>query len=612
MTTEKRFECVYDGCDRSYTSMGNLKTHLKVHEGKFSHQCDFDGCERAFVSSYSLKVHRRVHTGEKPYSCEEDGCDKSFNTLYRLHAHKRLHSGETFDCEYDKCTKQFTTRSDLKKHIRRHTGEKPYQCTADGCSKAYAASHHLKNHLEKHKTYACNEQGCSNESFPSLAQLRSHLTTKHNLPVLIPKGMVPLKMKSQELDTLSLLAEASLTHSALREKSPTSEQTRPTSSCAMITSTTSQPGKSNSVTDTPSSSEEVLLDQQRSNTTVISTDGITSSVLSALQSLSRAGEAASNSLPPLTFVPETSTGYQDDRKEPALSPLRELSQVAEMVLNPAILNLQQEKVAISNTSPTSYRTLSAHSSSADGVPAAADGDEVVTLVNEILSSSNNVPPMTSTSVLNYGEGVRPQVNVLASNYPVPPNSGSIPSSGNATVGFSGGDSDDLLSLFETTPPPQPSSAVPYDSTRLMNSIGTQLSFDEAAVINEYPMDTLPSTDGAQQEQTTPYHFILNGLPIDTTQLDMHVPYEQYPLATSNIGDTSVAYITAQSGGTTKRDQMCQTDAIPRTSKTDTCCKVNVNDSSTSSTKETVVALDAKACADCCKCCSCTDVCSCNH
>lgn len=123
-TTPKRYECVYDGCDRTYTTKGNLKMHFKSHEGKFNHQCDFDGCDKAFLSSYTLKVHRRVHTGEKPYSCVEEGCDKSFNTLYRLKAHERIHTGETFDCEYDRCNKQFTTRSDLKKHKRKHAGKR--------------------------------------------------------------------------------------------------------------------------------------------------------------------------------------------------------------------------------------------------------------------------------------------------------------------------------------------------------------------------------------------------------------------------------------------------------------------------------------------------------
>ena len=177
----RRYECMYDGCDRTYTSMGNLKTHLKVHQGKFDYKCDFDGCAKAFLSSYGLKVHRRVHTGEKPYSCEAEGCDRSFNTLYRLTAHKRIHTGNTFDCQVDNCSKQFTTKSDLKKHARKHTGERPYQCQVDWCGKAFTASHHLRTHSMSHQSYSCEEKGCV-MNFLTQDQLQIHLVEEHNKP----------------------------------------------------------------------------------------------------------------------------------------------------------------------------------------------------------------------------------------------------------------------------------------------------------------------------------------------------------------------------------------------------------------------------------------------
>lgn len=162
--------------------MGNLKTHMKVHEGRFNFKCDIETCEKAFLSSYSLKIHRRVHTGEKPYPCEESGCNRSFNTRYRLTAHKRLHSGDTFDCDYDNCAKQFTTRSDLKKHTRKHTGERPYQCVVDGCGKTFIAPHHLRTHTQsRHNSSSldCNEEGCV-EKFTTKDQLVTHLFFTHN------------------------------------------------------------------------------------------------------------------------------------------------------------------------------------------------------------------------------------------------------------------------------------------------------------------------------------------------------------------------------------------------------------------------------------------------
>ena len=59
----KTFSCTVDGCNRSYKTKGNLKTHQKIHSGEFSFYCDYEGCEKGFVSAYSFKVHYRHHTG---------------------------------------------------------------------------------------------------------------------------------------------------------------------------------------------------------------------------------------------------------------------------------------------------------------------------------------------------------------------------------------------------------------------------------------------------------------------------------------------------------------------------------------------------------------------
>ncbi|CAL1273948.1 unnamed protein product [Larinioides sclopetarius] len=173
----KKFHCDFDGCERTYSTAGNLKTHQKRHKGEYTFICTEEGCGKTFLSSYSLKIHVRVHTREKPYGCDVNGCEKAFSTRYRLRAHKRIHNGNTFNCNQPRCNKHFTTQSDLRKHQRIHTGERPYRCTEDGCDKAFTVSHHLKKHIQTHtgeKPFACPESSCG-KSFSNQYNLKSHM-----------------------------------------------------------------------------------------------------------------------------------------------------------------------------------------------------------------------------------------------------------------------------------------------------------------------------------------------------------------------------------------------------------------------------------------------------
>lgn len=50
-------QCTYDGCDKAFTQLGNLKTHEKIHWPVKPFMCAFPNCGKGFTQRGNLKVN---------------------------------------------------------------------------------------------------------------------------------------------------------------------------------------------------------------------------------------------------------------------------------------------------------------------------------------------------------------------------------------------------------------------------------------------------------------------------------------------------------------------------------------------------------------------------
>ncbi|XP_004547741.3 zinc finger protein GLI1 isoform X1 [Maylandia zebra] len=124
-----------------------------IHGEKKEFVCHWQECsreQRPFKAQYMLVVHMRRHTGEKPHKCTFEGCNKAYSRLENLKTHLRSHTGEKpYVCEHEGCNKAFSNASDRAKHQNRtHSNEKPYVCKIPGCTKRYTDPSSLRKHVK--------------------------------------------------------------------------------------------------------------------------------------------------------------------------------------------------------------------------------------------------------------------------------------------------------------------------------------------------------------------------------------------------------------------------------------------------------------------------------
>ncbi|KAK3585051.1 hypothetical protein CHS0354_009901 [Potamilus streckersoni] len=182
-----------------------------IAANKKSFVCRWKECsreEKPFKAQYMLVVHMRRHTGEKPHKCTFEGCNKAYSRLENLKTHLRSHTGEKpYMCEFPGCTKAFSNASDRAKHQNRtHSNAKPYVCKAPGCTKRYTDPSSLRKHVKTvhgpdfyaNKKHKGDNHSCKQEKHDDQDEDKDKMDDDANMKLEECPTVTPLQANSGE------------------------------------------------------------------------------------------------------------------------------------------------------------------------------------------------------------------------------------------------------------------------------------------------------------------------------------------------------------------------------------------------------------------------------
>lgn len=153
------FHCDKIGCNKSYSSLGQLNLHKKSHSKPY--KCLYEEnntiCNKSFARRTDLKLHLlRIHNHHNENNQNHAKkkckfCKNTFKSNSSLLKHiENIHVGiqKRFACK--RCHKKFRRKDELQSHFKSHLSmdqRKNFKC--DQCSSSFTLKTNLKKHLRK-------------------------------------------------------------------------------------------------------------------------------------------------------------------------------------------------------------------------------------------------------------------------------------------------------------------------------------------------------------------------------------------------------------------------------------------------------------------------------